>query len=208
VDIIDRKIVTDRTKLKVPLNSVSLDEEDWEKIGQEMLRKMELEGGIGLAANQIGIDERICIVRVKQPIFLVNPTVVEVSDEWVFYFEGCLSFPNTKGNPKKTKRFKKVKVIADNHDHTLEFFPDYDEWPSEDYYWGDRGLLECVAIQHELAHLNGQTLYDYLANPPRKKEMSFGRNEKVMFMNKGTGATKYMKYKKGLKLLNQGWEVV
>ena len=58
--------------------------------------------GIGLAANQVGIDASVAVVNVRKPIILINPEVVETWDE-IPYYEGCLSY---KGKGIQTKRFK------------------------------------------------------------------------------------------------------
>lgn len=203
LDIINRKIVTNKAELQRPLDSVSLSEDELRAVSVEMFKKMELDGGIGLAANQIGIDERICVIKVKEPIFLVNPRVIETSDKMVMYYEGCLSFPSTIGKPKKTKRFQTITVVADNHNGKLFFGPDIYEYVD----WGDRGLLECIAVQHELSHLEGRTIYDSLLVPPVSTGNKIGRNDKVMFINKETGKTLFIKYKKGLHLLKEGWEI-
>ena len=50
--------------------------------------------GVGLAANQIGINKRVCVVNVKKPIVLINPKIVEKSEETFVFPEGCLSFPD------------------------------------------------------------------------------------------------------------------
>jgi peptide deformylase len=48
--------------------------------------------GIGLAAPQIGITKRVCVVNVKEPIVLINPEIIESDGEFIFK-EGCLSYP-------------------------------------------------------------------------------------------------------------------
>ena len=204
------KIVTDKTKLRIPLREVTLSEDDLKKLSEDMFQKLRMEGGVGLAANQLGVNERVCVIKVKEPIFLVNPVIIESSADYVIYYEGCLSFPNTKKKPKRTLRYKTVKVIADNYSGPLSFQPDNWEWTIPNSFWLDKGMLECVAVQHEISHLNGDTIYEVLATPPIKinENLKHNRNDKVMFMNKSTGETRFIKYKKGLLLLERGWEVV
>ena len=62
--------------------------------------------GIGLAANQVGIDASVAVVNVREPIILINPEVIETWDE-IPYYEGCLSF---KGKGIQTKRFKNIII--------------------------------------------------------------------------------------------------
>ena len=103
--------------------------------------------GVGLSANQIGIDESICIVNVKQEIVFINPEIVETSEETFDFHEGCLSFPNTF---VKTKRHKRIVVKSDNHDLMEFIYRDFD----------DKNNLELACVQHEIDHLNGVTMFD------------------------------------------------
>ena len=49
--------------------------------------------GIGLAANQVGINAQVAVVNVREPIILINPKIISKDTE-IPYYEGCLSFPN------------------------------------------------------------------------------------------------------------------
>ena len=114
-----------------------------EKVGQTLLKKLkESKNGVGLAANQIGINIRVCVVNVEKPIVLVNPKITGQFDKILFQ-EGCLSFP---GDYIITERYTNVAVRADNHPGPLLF--------------SSKNLLECVCVQHEIDHLNGITMYD------------------------------------------------
>ena len=71
-------IVTDKNKLKNPCEVVALTE--GEEIGVRLLHELrQSKNGIGLAANQIGINKRVCVINVKEPIILINPEIVEKS---------------------------------------------------------------------------------------------------------------------------------
>ena len=87
-------IITDKNKITKecePCKSV----EEGEEIGIKLLKELtKSNGGIGLAANQIGINKRVCVVNVKEPIVLINPEIIEKSEEMFGFMEGCLSFPN------------------------------------------------------------------------------------------------------------------
>ena len=90
-------IVQDRKELEVKCSPVSVKE--GEEIGVRLLHELrESENGIGLAANQIGIDKRVCVINVKEPLVLINPKIVEKSKEQFVFAEGCLSFPDSKLN--------------------------------------------------------------------------------------------------------------
>ena len=66
---------------------------DAEKISSEMFNIMKKYEGVGLAANQVGIDAQIFIMGEDKPMTIINPLVTEVSTNQVEMMEGCLSFP-------------------------------------------------------------------------------------------------------------------
>jgi len=190
----EKMIITETDKLKEKCLLVSINE--GEKIGTQLLHKLrQSENGIGLAANQIGINKRVCVVNVKEPIVLINPKIVETSEEQFVFPEGCLSFPNDK---IRTKRYVSIVVEADNHESKLSFSAD-----SEDI----NDAFECVAIQHEIDHLDGITMFDreFKNIPYKRKDEKIGRNQKVTITN--GSETKSIKYKKAELLLNDGWKL-
>jgi peptide deformylase len=126
---------------------------------------------------------------------LINPKIVEKSEEQFIFPEGCLSFPNDK---IRTQRHVSVVVEADNHEGKLSFSAD-----GEDI----NDAFECVCVQHEIDHLDGLTMFDrqYVAEPYRAPKVP-GRNERVTITD---GAeTKELKYKKAERLLESGWTLV
>ena len=145
--------------------------------------------GIGLAANQVGIDAQVAVVNVKEPIVLVNPKIVSREEE-VRYHEGCLSFPKKGVN---TKRYKIVEIETDNYKSNLTF-------GAGDT---DLDLLESVCVQHEIDHLNGIVCMDRKIDTTYRAEKKIGRNQLVTI--KRGDAIKVLKYKKAQKLINQGW---
>ena len=95
-------IIKDKNKLKQKCIEVT-DFKEAEKIAAELLSELSnSKKGIGLAANQIGYDKRICVVNVKEPLVLINPKIIDKSKETFVFPEGCLSFPNKK---IRTRRF-------------------------------------------------------------------------------------------------------
>ena len=187
-------IITEVSKLQTICESVSSVEEG-EEIGAQLLKELtESENGIGLAANQIGINKRVCVVNVKEPLVLINPRIVEKSEEQFMFAEGCLSFP---GQHVRTGRFVEVTVEADNHEGKLKFSAD-----SKDI----NDAFECACVQHEIDHLDGITMFDrsVVAQPYRAPE-NIGRNEKVTITD--GKQTKVIKYKKALPLLESGWNM-
>ena len=190
-------IITNIDELKKPCEPVSgLTFGEGEEIGAKLLKALsESKNGIGLAANQIGINKRVCVVNVKEPIVLVNPKIVELSEDKFIFPEGCLSFPNKK---IKTVRHTSLKVTADNHEQTLSFSADSKNVDD---------AFECVAIQHELDHLDGITMFDReFKQEPIKRGVNapkkIGRNEKVTITD--GNETKVMKYKKAEPLIKTG----
>ena len=140
-----------------------------------------VENDVGLSAPQIGIHKTICVIRAKEPIVLVNPEVIEHDGE-TWYQEGCVSFP---GASIRTKRHKNVVVKVDwvgLHDGmTIVWTPDQTLYfaPSELVAMeDDNELLESIAVQHEVDHLNGILMFDReWKNVPIKNETKVGRNE-------------------------------
>ena len=128
----------------------------------DMLETMYDAPGIGLAAIQIGVPERILVIDIgdgaklddgdvaKNPRFFVNPEIVEASDDLSVYEEGCLSVPDF---------YEEVERPAQC---TVRYL-DYDGSPRE---LKAEGLL-ATCIQHEMDHLNGILFVDHLSRLKR-----------------------------------------
>ena len=190
-----RKVIKFSDSLKRPCKKVSV--EEGEKIAAELFQILVERGdGIGLAANQVGIDASVAVVNVREPIVLINPRIVKKSDE-VIYREGCLSFPK---KPCNTKRYKNVVVECDNHEGKLSFGTNNEENDTEHY------LLESVCVQHEIDHLDGVRILDrkVIKDPIRSNKV--GRNERVTITN--GNEIKTLKWKKAQSLVESGlWEI-
>ena len=188
-------IITEETKLKLMCEEVKTLEEG-EKIGAQLLKELtESENGIGLAANQIGINKRVCVINVKEPLVLINPKIVKQSEEQFMFAEGCLSFP---GKHVRTGRHVSVVVEADNHEGKLSFSAE-----SEDI----NDAFECACVQHEIDHLDGITMFDRaMIAQPYKATEKIGRNERVTITD--GKETKELKWKKAQQLVESGdWEM-
>ena len=167
--------------------------------------------GIGLAANQVGIDAAVAVVNVRKPIILINPKVVEQWDE-IDYYEGCLSYPKKGVN---TKRYKNIIIKTEQIESNLYFSGAENpsdgkgSWEKEQQNKEDTELrtLEAVCVQHEIDHLNGIVCMDREVKlKPIVSNKSFGRNEKVMITN--GEETKDLKWKKAKPLIDSGeWEL-
>lgn len=113
----------------------------------DMWETMESMNAIGLAANQVGEDYRI--ICIKGPEFsgiMINPEIVEWSDEIFHFVEGCLSMSGLGVDTGKRSRAIKVKYTA--IDGKLQ-----ELWTKD---------LTSVIIQHEVDHLDGILMTDYL----------------------------------------------
>tara|TARA_B100000287_G_C20594848_1_gene765716 strand:+ start:117 stop:695 length:579 start_codon:yes stop_codon:yes gene_type:complete len=189
-------IIKDINELKKPCEEIK-DYDEAEKIASKLLKTLaESKKGIGLAANQIGINKRVCVVNVKEPIVLINPKIIERSEETFVFPEGCLSFPNKK---VKTNRNVSISVECDNMDSALFFTADSDNLAD---------AMECVCVQHEIDHLDGITMFDRKSRgiTIKREGKKIGRNDKVLI---ACGVdSKVMKYKKALPLLENGWTLV
>ena len=204
------KIVTDTIKLKKVVTDLPKNKSEEEVISAALFTALEKEKGFGLSANQIGVDKRMCVINIKEPMVLVNPKIVKRSEEAVQYIESCLSLPKTMRKPKNTVRSISISVETDNLG-TVEFGPDEKDKIGEEghNYFADEGLLECVVAQHEIDHLDGILITDSIRayNIQRVSEKKFGRNEKVM-VKSPDGDTEFMKYKKAVPLLEKGYQIV
>ena len=128
----------------------------------------ERKDGIGLAANQVGINASVAVLNVREPIILINPVVTEQWDE-IDYYEGCLSYPN-KGI--RTKRYKNI-IIQTAQEESGWYFSGVETGKDDE---GER-LLEAVCVQHEIDHLNGMTIHDRKIDTTIRNENKIGRNE-------------------------------
>jgi peptide deformylase len=122
----------------------------------DMLETMYEAEGVGLAATQVDVHERVIVIDTSEardtPIVLINPELIEKSDEMTLGDEGCLSVPDIYD---KVPRHARVTVRA--RDRTGEIR----EFASE-------GLLS-VAVQHEMDHLLGKVFVDYLSPLKRSR---------------------------------------
>jgi peptide deformylase len=185
-------IKNNRNKLNTicePVNDIFEGEEIANKLFKELIDSKI--GGIGLAANQIGINKRVCIINVKEPIAFINPKITKLDGE-VIVPESCLSFPK---KVITTKRAKWVTVESDNHGVVVLGSDTNDE-----------NLLEAVCAQHEIDHLDGITMFDRQVKREPLRSNKIGRNQKVTIEK--NGSTMILKFKKTDKYLEDGWTLV
>jgi peptide deformylase len=203
-----KHVVTFDKSLEKPCKIVSV--EDGLKIATELFNILNKRGdGIGLAANQIGIDAQVAVVNVCDPLILINPIIKEKWDE-IPYYEACLSFPK---NNIHTKRFKNIVIHTEQEDSDWYFSGAENptegkgSWEHNKKEDDELRLLETVCVQHEIDHLDGITMFDraMVAQPYQASE-KIGRNEKVTITD--GKETKELKWKKAQPLVESGdWEM-
>ena len=170
----------------------------------------ERKDGIGLAANQVGIDAQVAVLNVREPLILINPKVIEKWNE-IPYYEGCLSFPKQGIH---TKRYETIHIQTAQDESgwvfsgaPTEVVDDVRQRYDPDTQDTELRLLETVCIQHEIDHLNGMTIHDRENKPePIRVSKSYGRNEIVMITDGKD--TKDLKWKKAKPLIDSGEWVV
>ena len=151
-------------------------------IAEELFQILDKRGdGIGLAANQVGIDAQMAVVNVREPLVLINPKYVKKENE-IIYGEGCLSFPNYA---IRTKRYRDI-IISTEQEESNWYFSGVEENSDGKSGW-DKGnmkqdqelrLLEAVCVQHEIDHLMGKTIHNREVKlEPTKVEKKVGRND-------------------------------
>jgi len=179
------KKVINCTKHNNPLINKKLREvsvEEGMEIATELFQILNKRGdGIGLAANQVGIDAQVAVVNVREPLVLINPKIISKEVE-IPYHEGCLSYPNKRVN---TKRYRDV-IISTKQSESDWYFSGAQvpadgkgSWEKEQSNNKDAELrvLESVCVQHEIDHLNGVVCMDRKVNTTIVKDKKIGRNE-------------------------------
>ena len=167
--------------------------------------------GIGLAANQVGIDAAVAVVNVREPLILINPVIKEQWEE-IDYYDGCLSYPKKGVN---TKRYKNIVIHTEQEESDWYFSGESTPGKGMGTWEQDKSnkneeeqrTLESVCIQHEIDHLNGISCIDKeIKLKPIISKKEFGRNEIVMITD--GKETKDLKYKKAKPLIDSGeWEL-
>ncbi|WP_050605240.1 peptide deformylase [Ruegeria sp. 6PALISEP08] len=137
------------------------------KLADDMLETMYDAPGVGLAAPQIGVLDRLIVIdcvkeegETPRPLIMFNPEVVASSDETSVYEEGCLSIPDQYA---EVTRPKVVDVTWMDQNGKLQ----------QETFDG----LWATCVQHEIDHLNGKLFIDYLK--PLKRQMITRKMQKL-----------------------------
>ena len=125
------------------------------KLADDMLETMYQSHGVGLAATQVDVHQRVIVIDVSEkkdaPLFLINPEITE-KDGIKESEEGCLSVP---GFYEMVKRAEHIRVKAlDREGQSFEF---------------EATDLLAVCVQHEIDHLNGKLFVDYISSLKRQR---------------------------------------
>lgn len=133
----------------------------------DMLETMYDAPGIGLAAPQVGVMNRLLVMDcVKEddvkprPMVLINPEVTWVSEDHNVYEEGCLSIPDQFAEVERPTEVEVSWLGLDGDTHTERF----------DGLW-------ATCVQHEIDHLNGKLFIDYLK--PLRRQMITRKMQKL-----------------------------
>lgn len=133
-------------RLREISNPVTKFDESLRALINSMLRTMQENNGIGLAAPQVGVHKRVLVTHVPDGVsrYFINPEIIATKGSQR-QREGCLSMPSVYGYPRN-KRHKAVRVK-------------YQDIKGDEYVQEFEGL-EAVCIQHEIDHLDGKLFTD------------------------------------------------
>jgi len=135
-----------------------------QRLIDDMMETMQLAGGVGLAAPQVGVSLRVIVLQMpeEEPVAIINPEIVKQSGEGQV-IEGCLSLPGQSGEIMRydaitvkglDRQGKKIRIKADG--------------------------LKAQALQHELDHLNGVLYVDHL-----EEEVQTGTSDTIDTISAG-----------------------
>lgn len=158
-------------RLKKPCTPIDGITPEIGKLAEDMLQTMYDAPGVGLAAPQIGVLQRMFVMdcvkeegEAPRPMVLVNPEIIATSDDMNTYEEGCLSIPEHYAEVTRPARVTMRWMGLDGKLHEDEF----------DGLW-------ATCAQHELDHLNGKLFIDHLGAIKRqmitRKMVKFKREQ-------------------------------
>ncbi len=121
----------------------------------DMFETMYAAPGIGLAATQVNVHERIVVIDVSEkgnePLTLINPEII-VAEGRAQHEEGCLSIPGIYEQVERDEHIKFAAIDVDGNPYEMEA----------------EGLL-AVCVQHEIDHLDGKLFVDYLSSLKQRR---------------------------------------
>jgi peptide deformylase len=160
-------------RLKLVAQPVTAVDGTVRRLMDDMVETMYAAKGIGLAATQVGVAQRVVVMDLsdvpeapKQPLKMANPEILWTSDQDSSYQEGCLSVPGVFENVTRPDACKVRYLDEQNEVRELNA----------------TGLL-ATCIQHEIDHLNGTLFVDHLSN--LKRNMIIKKLEKAKRLGAG-----------------------
>jgi peptide deformylase len=154
-------------RLKTVADPVADIDDELRQLADDMLETMYDAPGSGLAAPQVGVLKRLFVIDCAKkegtdpaPMVLVNPEVLETSEETKVFEEGCLSIPEIYADVERPAEVKMrwLGIDGEEHEQTFDGFA-------------------AVCVQHELDHLNGRLYIDYLS--PLKRQLITRKMQKL-----------------------------
>lgn len=150
-------------RLRTECAPIEVIDDKVKKLARDMAKTMYKYEGCGIAAPQVGELVQLVVIDCewdgdkgpKNPLFLINPVIVEQSDEKAKGYEGCLSVP---GVSFEIERSTSVTVRALDLEGRL-------------MQYEAANNLFCVCLQHEIDHLHGMTMLERLAPADRLRGM-------------------------------------
>lgn len=142
-------------RLRRVANPVADIDDSTRTLVSNMFETMYTAPGIGLAATQVNVHERIVVIDVSEkgnePLTLINPEII-VAEGRAEHEEGCLSIPGIYEQIERDEHIKFAAVDADGNPYEMEA----------------EGIL-AVCVQHEIDHLDGKLFVDYLSSLKQRR---------------------------------------
>ena len=145
-------------RLRLVSKPVAQVTDDIRTLVADMFETMYAAPGIGLAAIQVGVPQRVVTLDLakkdepKQPLVVINPELVWSSEEKATYEEGCLSIPEFYEEVERPAQVKVRYTDLDGHAHEVE-----------------ANALLATCLQHEIDHLNGILFIDHISKLKRDR---------------------------------------
>ena len=148
-------------------------DDELRRLADDMLETMYDAPGIGLAAVQVAVPRRLIVLDIAdkekeeaQPLVMINPEILKLGDTLSPYEEGCLSLPDVRVEIERPSTVTVRYLDRDGHARTLDA----------------DGLL-ATAIQHEVDHLDGKLIIDFMSR--LKRDMIIRRFKKAARLDTG-----------------------
>lgn len=143
-------------RLRTIAKPVTVVDDRIKKLVDDMFETMYAAPGVGLAASQVNVHERVVVIDASEdqskPMVFINPEIEVLDDALYEYDEGCLSIPGFYEAVTRPEHIRVTALDRNGDSFTIQ--------PEE---------LLAVCIQHEMDHLNGKLFVDYLSNIKRQR---------------------------------------